>query len=184
MTLPLLRRLIREVIAGDMSGGARGSATAKAPGNLRYGQPIIRKGDSLKSDEEEEQSEFDQNQDQKPKAACVLIVRGDGKVLAVSRKDNPSDFGLPGGKVDEGEEPINAAVRELQEETGLVASDLSPVFCNDDDGYVTTTFRGTVNGEIDTPESGLVRWVDREELFNGSFGEYNKALFAKVFGDV
>lgn len=41
-------------------------------------------------------------------------------VLMVTRKDEPGAFALPGGKVEPGEDPLAAAVRELAEETGLV----------------------------------------------------------------
>lgn len=40
-------------------------------------------------------------------------------VLMVGRKDSPGDWALPGGKVEKGESAEEAAVRELQEETGI-----------------------------------------------------------------
>lgn len=40
-------------------------------------------------------------------------------ILMVRRKEDPSSFALPGGKVEPGEAPLDAAVRELKEETGL-----------------------------------------------------------------
>ena len=43
----------------------------------------------------------------------------------------------------------------------------------------TTTFAvdwTDVSGTINTTEQGRVRWVTWDELFAGSFGEYNRAL--------
>lgn len=173
--LKLLKALIREVVNGSMVGGRR----FDAPGNLRYGVATTGNtgGNVLTDEENEEQAEEQSTM----KAATCLIMSDDGKVLAVSRKHDPSDFGLPGGKVDEAEEPIDAAARELKEETGLIAIKLTPVFVRHDaDGYTTTTFACEVEGTIETPESGIVRWVEPEILFQGSFGEYNKKLFKKL----
>lgn len=113
-------------------------------------------------------------------AACVLIVSADGKILAVSRKDNPEDFGMPGGKVDPGETPAEAAARELTEETGLTAIDLIPVFSQHDGDSECTTFVGKITGEINTDESGVIRWVDPSVLLKGKFKKYNFALLCKI----
>ena len=113
-------------------------------------------------------------------AACVLIIANDGKILAVSRKTNPDDFGMPGGKVDPGETPAEAAARELQEETGLTATNLRQVFADFDGDCTCYTFVGQISGEIDTDESGVIRWVDPEVMLRGSFGDYNRKLFAVV----
>lgn len=52
--------------------------------------------------------------------ADIVVVCG-GKVLVVKRKNPPyqNQWALPGGYVDEGETFLEAAVRELGEETGL-----------------------------------------------------------------
>ena len=50
-------------------------------------------------------------------AASVFIETSFG-ILGVSRKDDFDDWGLPGGKISEGETAIEGAVRELREETG------------------------------------------------------------------
>lgn len=59
----------------------------------------------------------------RPTAAVLSIVRRGGSVLLV-RRANPPDQGLwgfPGGRVEPGEAYLDAALRELNEETGLTA---------------------------------------------------------------
>jgi putative (di)nucleoside polyphosphate hydrolase len=51
----------------------------------------------------------------------MAIARADGKVLALERSDLPGQWQLPQGGLDEGEEPLEAALRELQEETSVPA---------------------------------------------------------------
>ena len=59
------------------------------------------------------------------RAGVVMVVRReDGRVLACERADAPGSWQLPQGGVDPGEEPIDAAWRELSEETGLGASQI------------------------------------------------------------
>lgn len=57
------------------------------------------------------------------------VVERDGQMLLMQRKDpNPQwdrKWEFPGGKVDAGEEPRDAVLREVEEETGFVASDAS-----------------------------------------------------------
>lgn len=67
---------------------------------------------------EEAKTELDQFQNKKlPEAACVMVLSSLGELLMVTRK-NGEKLGIPGGKVDFGETPIEAAVREFKEETG------------------------------------------------------------------
>ncbi|MBF9135211.1 NUDIX hydrolase [Plantactinospora sp. S1510] len=44
---------------------------------------------------------------------------GGRHLLLGERSDSPGCWVLPGGKADPGEDPVDAAVRELEEETGL-----------------------------------------------------------------
>ena len=62
---------------------------------------------------------------------AVALIDGDGRVLMHKRPDGTIHGGLwefPGGKVEPGETPENAAVREMEEELGvsLRAEDLQP----------------------------------------------------------
>ena len=54
-------------------------------------------------------------------AACAICVDAEGRVLLARRAHEPSQglWDLPGGFVDEGEEPLETLRRELEEETGL-----------------------------------------------------------------
>ena len=49
--------------------------------------------------------------------AAVVLRDDDGRVLVV-RKRGTERFMLPGGKIEQGETPSDAAVRELREEVG------------------------------------------------------------------
>lgn len=51
-----------------------------------------------------------------PSVVCILIL--DDKILLIQRRDIPV-WVLPGGGIDPGETPEEAAVREMEEETGL-----------------------------------------------------------------
>ncbi|MGB7242711.1 MAG: RNA pyrophosphohydrolase [Sulfitobacter sp.] len=59
-----------------------------------------------------------------PYRACVgvMLLNGAGHVFVGQRKDNDTAaWQMPQGGVDKGEEPRNAALRELWEETGVTA---------------------------------------------------------------
>lgn len=55
------------------------------------------------------------------RAGVVIVVRHPDRrrVLAFERSDAPGSWQLPQGGLDQGEEPVEAAWRELGEETGL-----------------------------------------------------------------
>lgn len=115
-----------------------------------------------------------------PKSACVLVLNEDGKILSVSRRGAPLEYGLPGGKVDSGELYIDAAVRELSEETGLclTSDDVSILYAGDDGhGYYVTTFvcnRDVRSSDVRRMESDMaVNWITPVELLSSPFRQYN-----------
>lgn len=91
-------------------------------------------------------------------AASACIFRGDA-VLLVQRGKAPyvGLWSLPGGKIEPGERAIEAAAREVAEETGVIAAltsvaGVNDVILRDDAGalthhYVITVFAGTGTGE-------------------------------------
>ncbi|MDW5441607.1 NUDIX domain-containing protein [Polaromonas sp. SM01] len=59
--------------------------------------------------------------------AAALLSRDDGRTLLV-RKRGTQAFMQPGGKIEPGEEPVAALVRELYEELGLVIAPSRPAY--------------------------------------------------------
>ncbi|MCQ8239912.1 NUDIX hydrolase [Rhizosaccharibacter radicis] len=59
----------------------------------------------------------------RPVVGCLAVVIRDGAALLVRRAKPPDQgrWGFPGGHVERGERFADAAVRELREETGVVA---------------------------------------------------------------
>jgi 8-oxo-dGTP pyrophosphatase MutT (NUDIX family) len=60
--------------------------------------------------------------------AMVLPVRADGKVVTVTQYRHPFQemaISFPAGRADEGEEPCATALRELEEEAGLRAGQIT-----------------------------------------------------------
>jgi len=106
-------------------------------------------------------------------AACVLLD-GDGRILIAKRPEGRSLAGLwefPGGKVELGESPEHAVIRELAEELGIgiAAADLAPLtFASHDYPdfhllmplFLCRRWRGTV-----APHEGQeLLWVKPAEL--------------------
>jgi ADP-ribose pyrophosphatase YjhB (NUDIX family) len=112
----------------------------------------------------------------KRQRAVAILLFSQGMVLGVSRKTDSNDFGLPGGKVEDGEDFEDAAIRETLEETGLEIFGLQKVFERLDEEYYVETFAAQWKGYISTKEKGRVKWVTFEELKSGTFGKYNTML--------
>ena len=119
------------------------------------------------------------------KQACVMLVLNqDGLILAVSRRNNPNKFGLPGGKCEENEQDFKAAVRETLEETSVRVGGCTPFYsavelrdCPEGQEFNTTCFYAvTWKGEPADSEEGSVKWMTSEELTSpeiGAFPVYN-----------
>ena len=121
-------------------------------------------------------------------AVCCLLMDDDGQVLAISRGEDTSKWGMPGGKVENNESLDVAVVREMYEETGYVIASPQSVytaFVPGETNFICTTFIAQVVAKApDAPRShpfeGEVAWVDPTVLANGPFGEYNQALYVHL----
>lgn len=102
----------------------------------------------------------------------LLGLRNPDKVKASSELQGQGTWTMPGGKVDFMEKLIDAAKRELEEETSLVATELE-VLCISDDmtdtaHYVTVGFIvKDYTGEVKTMEPETIiewKWFDLNDL--------------------
>lgn len=102
-----------------------------------------------------------------------MVYDGEGNILVEDRRkrDWPG-ITFPGGHVEPGESFVEAAIREVREETGLQIE--SPRLCGvkqfpTDDGtrYVLLFFKTNLfSGQLASSEEGEVFWIKRTEMEN------------------
>ena len=108
----------------------------------------------------------------------------DGAILVARRAATqhlPGTWEFPGGKIADGEEPAEAALRELREETGLIAAGATPllVFVHD---YPDRRLRfhafvvTDASGEVATDGARAFAWVAPGSLDELGMPEANRAI--------
>ena len=101
----------------------------------------------------------------------------------ISRRDDATKFGLPGGKLEPGESEEQAAIRETFEETEVIVKSCSKIFQREEhtlSGEVFYTYCYYADEWSGTPrnsEEGVVTWLTDNELTvtHGAFPDYNRA---------
>ena len=115
---------------------------------------------------------------------ALAIVRRAGRVLIGRRTGDPlfpDHWEFPGGKIRPGEPPADAAVRELEEETGLSGVDLQPLVVFDHE-YPGRSLRlhcfvvNCLEGEVVQDDARRWSWTTVPELSRLAMPEANHRI--------
>jgi len=129
------------------------------------------------------------------KLGVLVYIEHKEQVLMLNRKKQDEHLGLwlaPGGKIERNEAPIEAAIRETQEETGLIIHnpELKGILTFTDYGdspfgdewtvfvFYTSNFSGTCLEEC---SEGTLAWIPKEELLDLPMWEGDLLFTPKVF---
>lgn len=110
--------------------------------------------------------------------ARVIVPDGKGRFLSILEGNRKGRVSFPGGHVDKGELPHEAAVRELFEETGLTALSLRMVCQIIDRKRHNFIFEATATGFPRGSDEGPVRWASPQEFLDGEYGDFARKVFA------
>ena len=105
----------------------------------------------------------------------AVLCEKDGKILMVKQfryAYGEEIWEIPAGKVNAGEDPMQVAFRELEEESGVKADKMELMFTvYPSPGYTSEKIRiyratGVSSGEsrLDEDEFLMARWMDKEKL--------------------
>lgn len=100
----------------------------------------------------------------------LCLLHKDGKYLLQDRvKKDWRGYALPGGHIEPGESIVDAVIREMKEETGLLP--IQPRLCGikqfpiDGGRYLVFLFEtDQFEGTLADSEEGKMHWVSEEEL--------------------
>ena len=115
--------------------------------------------------------------------ASVAVIINNGKFLGVTRKNQPDNWGLPGGKKNKNESPEECCLRELEEETGFKGKIISFLLSRTDitvNKQVNAYLVEIVSGNMIPEDSIKVDWISEKELLSGVFKNYNKQTIEKL----
>lgn len=124
-------------------------------------------------------------------SVSVIVVDDQARFLLVRHTGDSDSWAVPGGAVEIGESPAQAAVREIREETGvhigpprllevLGGPDYEVTYPNGDQvAYVTTVYRADVAGGAPAPDQDEISelgWFAPAELPDLAFTRFSRAL--------
>lgn len=120
-----------------------------------------------------------------------ILVEYNGKYLLMDRINPPPGFACPAGHVDEGEDSKISAIRELQEETGIIVNDLEFLYeeeipwnyCKSATVHYWYLYKISINSEkiiLDKDEAKSIGWYSPEEIKNMNIEEVWLYWFKKL----
>jgi len=126
---------------------------------------------------------------------CYVIDKKRNSTLMIFRNKKQNDYhegkwnGL-GGKFEAGETPEECAIREIEEESGLIVKSIKmkgfitfPLFDGVDDWYVFLFTADDFSGElIDSPE-GQLDWIQNEKLTEIGLWDGDRIFIPWLFED-
>lgn len=125
-------------------------------------------------------------------AALCVILSDKGRILMVSRPENPSQFGIPGGKVEIGEAPAAAAIREVYEEAGIRLNSDELFFLMQktvpsrrEPNVEYKTYCYVANSairELDykSTEQLILKWVEPWQIVQPPYAYFNTAVYKEL----
>ncbi|GIM88644.1 NUDIX domain-containing protein [Paractinoplanes toevensis] len=124
-------------------------------------------------------------------SVSVIVVDDHGRLLLVRHTGDRDAWAVPGGAVDIGESPAQAAVREIREETGLQigqvrlldvlgGTDYEVTYPNGDQvAYVTAVYQAGIadgNPAPDQEEISELGWFTPSQLPDVDLNRFTRAL--------
>jgi mutator protein MutT len=116
------------------------------------------------------------------KKASIAIIKRDQLFLTVSRRDDLTDMGFPGGKIEDEESEIAGLVREVREETGIEILSCRLITIKPGMEHEVHVFEVIDwSGQPQSHEGTSVRWLTAEELSaQKTFGSFNGAVVEMI----
>ena len=124
---------------------------------------------------------------------CYVIDKSRNSTLMIHRTKKENDYhkgkwnGL-GGKFEPGESPEECAIRELEEESGLIIKSIKmkgfisfPMFDGKEDWYVFLFTADEYEGELIDSNEGNLQWIPNKKLTDINLWEGDKYFIPWLF---